>query len=124
MGTMAAKEEGGQSDVIKHLMLWVGAVTAPIAWGIQFLIIYALVPHVCKVGTGRSLHITSAIFIAVGIYAGVQSWRNLAKVEHTFEEERESILFMSWLGLMTSALFTLLMVAQIIPSFFIDPCWE
>lgn len=124
MANAAAREQGGEGDAIKHLLLWAGALTAPIAWAIQFLIIYALVPHVCKVGFGRSLHVTSAIFIVIGVLGGLLSWRNIGQAEHSFEEERESILFMSRLGLMTSALFTLIMIAQVIPTFFIDPCWQ
>lgn len=124
MAHPAAKEQGGEGDAFKHLLLWIGAVGAPIAWAIQFLIIYALVPHVCKVGASKSLHITSAVFILLGVSAGVLSWWNLGRKEHSFEEERESIIFMSRMGLMTSAMFTLIMLAQIIPTFFIDPCWQ
>jgi hypothetical protein len=123
MGKLAGKEEGG-GDALKHFLLWTGAVTAPVAWAIQFLIIYALVPHVCKVGASKSLHITSLTFIIIGIMAGVLSWWNLGQKEHSFEEERESIIFMGRLGIMTSALFTLIMLAQVIPTFFIDPCWQ
>ena len=123
MANLAGKEEGG-GDALKHFLLWTGAVTAPVAWAIQFLIIYALVPHLCKVGASKSLHITSLTFIIIGIMAGVLSWWNLGQKEHSFEEERESIIFMGRLGIMTSALFTLIMLAQLIPTFFIDPCWQ
>lgn len=123
MGSMAGKQEG-HGDALKHLLLWVGALTAPIAWAIQFLIIYALVPHVCKVGASKSLHITSLTFIVIGIVAGILSWWNLGQREHSFEEERESITFLGRLGIMTSAMFTLIMLAQVIPTFFIDPCWQ
>jgi hypothetical protein len=124
MDSVAGKEEGARGDAIKHLFLWIGAVAAPIAWAVQFLIIYALVPHVCKVGTSKSLHITSAFFILIGGAAGILSWWNLGRREHTFEEERESITFLGRMGIMTSALFTLIMLAQVIPTFFIDPCWQ
>jgi hypothetical protein len=124
MGSAAGKEEGGRGDAIKHLLLWTGAIAAPIAWAIQFLIIYALVPHVCKVGATKSLHLTSAVFILIGVVAGILSWWNLCRREHTFEEERESITFLGRMGIMTSALFTLIMLAQVIPTFFIDPCWQ
>ena len=123
MGSTAGKEEG-HGDALKHLLLWVGTLTAPIAWAIQFLIIYALVPHVCKVGASKSLHITSLTFIVIGIVAGILSWWNLGQREHSFEEERESITFLGRLGMMTSAMFTLIMLAQVIPTFFIDPCWQ
>jgi hypothetical protein len=56
--------------------------------------------------------------------SGILAWRNLGQVEHSFEEERESILFLGRLGLLTSAMFTLIMIAQVIPTFFIDPCWQ
>jgi hypothetical protein len=124
MGEAVAKEQGGEGDTLKHFLLWTGMLAAPIAWAIQFLIIYALVPHVCKIGRGQSLHITSGLFIVIGFAAGVLAWRNLGQVEHSFEEERESILFLGRLGLLTSAMFTLLMIAQVIPTFFIDPCWQ
>jgi|tagenome__1003787_1003787.scaffolds.fasta_scaffold18979646_2 hypothetical protein len=124
MGSPVAKEQGGEGDALKHFLLWAGAVAAPIAWAVQFLIIYALVPHVCKVGASKSLHITSATFIVLGILAGILSWWNLGQKEHSFEEERESIIFMGRLGIMNSALFTLIMLAQVIPTFFIDPCWQ
>jgi hypothetical protein len=124
MANAAAKEQGGQRDLFKHLLLWLGMLTAPVAWSIQFLIIYALVPHVCKVQKGISLHATSIIFITIGIASGFLAWRNLSQANHSFDEERESILFLARLGIMTSALFTLVMIAQVIPTFFLDPCWQ
>jgi hypothetical protein len=124
MGNLAAKEEGSNRDAFNHALLWVGMLSAPIAWSIQFLIIYALVPHVCKVQREFSLHVTSAIFIVIGIVSGALAWRNLSLAQHSFEEERESILFLGRVGIMTSAMFTLIMIAQVIPTFFIDPCWQ
>jgi hypothetical protein len=124
MGYAQGKEGGSEGDSFKHFLLWLGVLTAPIAWSTQFLIIYALVMRVCKTQSSSSLHITSAVFIAIGIAAGILSWLNLGKAENAFEEERESIVFMGRLGILTSAMFTLVMIAQVIPTFFIDPCWQ
>jgi hypothetical protein len=124
MAKAVAKEQGGEGDELKHFLLWAGMLTAPIAWSIQFLIIYALVMHVCKVQNARSLHLTSVVFIAIGIAAGILSWWNTMQAAEGIEEERESTLFLGRLGLLTSAMFTLIMIAQVIPTFFIDPCWQ
>ena len=124
MGKAIAKEQGGEGDTLQHFLLWTGMLTAPIAWAIQFLIIYALVMHVCKVQNTRSLHLTSIVFIAIGFASGILSWWNTGQARQSVEEERESTLFLGRLGILTSAMFTLIMIAQVIPTFFIDPCWE
>src|SRR4051812_28419872 len=125
MGNEPARQKGSEGDAPIHLDLWVAALTPPIAWAIQFLIIYGLVTHVQKVGTQRSLHITSAIFILIGLACGALAWRNIGKADKAvIDEERESILFLARLGMLSAAMFTLVMIAQVIPTFYIDPSWE
>jgi hypothetical protein len=72
--------------------------------------------------------VASILFVVLGAMPGWIGWKEWA-ASACGNSERESLgpgrrRFMAMLGLMLTALFLILMIAQAIPSFFFDPCLE
>ena len=108
--------------------LYAGLLGAPILWAIQFQLTYMLVPWVCTHRNGWLLPFIHLVFFALTLAAGVLSWREWKRVGATLPESQEEerlarTKFLGALGLMSVALFALLILAQTVTSFFLDPCW-
>jgi len=118
---MAMKESEGDQP-LRNLGLWLGMVGPPSIWLIQFQTIYMLVYRVC--GTNRTLllHITCFSFlmliVALGIYP-LRIWQNRSRSDAATLRPRG---FMAIVGVMTTALFALVQLAQWIAAFVVDPC--
>ena len=120
------------------LRLFAGFLGAPAIWLVQLQTNYMLVTAACESGTNLPLYISSLIFLAAAVGAGVLSWGNWMRAGISAESsafrpiwpgpEDGSILarsrFMAMLGIATSAFFTLLIVAQAMAILIIDPCLE
>jgi hypothetical protein len=109
------------------LELWISFLGAPIVWLIQFQTNYALVPWSCTHGKAYILHITSAAFLAVAgglIVLSSRQYRESTRGDWSSAPEglMTSARFMLLIGILNSTLFTLLILAQAIPSFLISPC--
>src|SRR5436190_23964513 len=102
---------------LTELGLWNGILGPPIAWLIHFQIIYALVPRVCMTHSHAAMHITTIVFLAATIVSGVIAWKLLkpAPIEPGTIEPVETIparpRFMAQMGIMSSAMFTLVFIA-------------
>jgi hypothetical protein len=107
-----------------HFLLWTGVLAAPLAWAIQFLMIYALVMHVCSTGTLRGFFWATFPLLAVAIGAGLLSRSNLKRCTIELGETCEAARFLSRLGMLTSALFSLLILVHLIPMFILSACIE
>jgi hypothetical protein len=124
MNEEAIKSDEPPKRRMFHFLLWTGALAAPLAWATQFLMIYALVAHVCAVGTMRSFFWATFPLLAIAIGAGLLSWSNLKRCKIELAETCEAAQFLSRLGILSSALFSLLIVAHLIPMFIISACIE
>jgi hypothetical protein len=116
--------------------LWAGVIGAPMAWGVQLQIGYALVPWVCEHGHHYLLHLTTIVFALTSIVCGFVCYRYRNPPGHVGSEsprspshtgsEQEDVpgrtYFLAILGALSSGLFALVIIAQGIASFFIDPC--
>ena len=110
------------------LRLWLGFLAAPVAWALQLQTTYALVPKACDDHTLAPLHVSSAVFLAVAVAGLWIAWRNWQLVGQGWPSAEEGgsasrARFMAVLGMLSSSLFVLLIVAQWIPVLFIDPCF-
>jgi hypothetical protein len=108
--------------------LYAGLLGAPLLWAIQFQLTYMLVPWACTHRNHWLLPLIHLVFFFLSIACGVLSWREWRRVGATppqsQEEERVArTKFLGALGLMSVALFALLILAQTLTSFFLDPCW-
>ena len=108
--------------------LWLPIVIGPLAWLVYLEIAYALVPLACRRPTaGRiALHVTAALALALSAAALVSAWRAWrgAGREPTLMPSGATARtrFMVLTGIGTSAMFVLVVVAGILPLFFLGPC--
>jgi len=102
------------------LALGFGIVGAPLAWNIELLVGVALSGHECYPrylplsvplwnGTWSALLVISIIAIALGIVAGLVSWRSWSRTRDESPKEAHSgdgrTRFMAMCGLLSSGLF-------------------
>jgi len=119
---MNAKEE-----VKLDLMLWTGVLAGPIGWLLQFQARYSLVDWACSAGKTYVLHVISLGFLAIALGSGFLSlrlWRSVGcKWPSDSQDGRAArVTFLSSLGVLTSGMFSLVIVAQALPALWIDPC--
>jgi hypothetical protein len=107
-------------------VLWTGVLLAPLAFLANLEVAYALVTASCDRGDHLLLHLThlaSLLLVLGGAWAAWSTWR-----AESAEEPGQGggavgrTRFMAGLGLLLSAMFALVIVAQWIPGFLLSPC--
>jgi hypothetical protein len=106
--------------------LWVGLLLAPIAFLINLEVAYALVPAACSSRNELPIHLVHAFCLLLTLYGLVTAWRCWKAAGAIWPGEAGDQLsrsrFMAGTGLLVSGMFVLVIVAQWIPSFVLDPC--
>ena len=125
---LGAETELNADDVrwLSPLPLWTGILAGPVAWALDLGVSYALVKWSCSSERGLALHLITLLALAlVAAGAGV-SWfalQGVTDIEPTDGgEPRQRAKFMAILGLGSSALFALTMIAGAIPRWVLDAC--
>jgi hypothetical protein len=124
---------GAQTDVnvgdarwLSPWALWSGILAGPIAWALDLGIGYALVKWVCATRHEDVLHGITVAALALVLVGAVLSWMALQRTAGDGPtdggEPRQRARFMAILGLASSALFALQILARVIPQGFIDAC--
>jgi TRAP-type C4-dicarboxylate transport system permease small subunit len=108
------------------LWLWVGLLTAPLAFLLHLQVNYMLVTQLCQSERKIILHLVTLAFLLIAVGGGFIAWRNWAASGRKWPGEAESVnersRFMSVVGLLISALIVIALIAQLIPQFIYDPC--
>lgn len=125
---VGSESETEGTSARENLALWIGILGSAIIWAIQLQTSYAMVPWACSSGHRWMLPVVSAGFLIAAAIPGVMAWR-LWRTMSRARSERETRYagrrrFMAMLGMMDSAIFFLLILAQGLPVFFIHPCLE
>ena len=99
------------------LALWTGVLAGPIAWLIQFQARYSLVQWICSSGQAWTSHFVWIGFLLISMGGGLLSWRNWVRAGREWPSDlasapRGAELFLSVLGMMSSAMFSLVIIAQ------------
>jgi hypothetical protein len=108
--------------------LWFGMLGPPIIALLHQQVQYVLVPKYCHEGSALWLHVTSGVCLAIVIAGGITALSCLGRARSEAEGTRqeESPLsrphFMALVGVFSSALSSLLIIAQVIATFMLDPC--
>ena len=123
---------GAQADLthadvrwLSPLPLWAGLLSGPTAWGLDLGISYALVKWACATHRGDVLRLLSATALAIVAGGAVLSWQALRTARGEPDDggaPRQRARFMAMLGLMSSALFALAIVAGAVPRWMLDAC--
>ncbi|HEX8076842.1 MAG TPA: hypothetical protein VF511_03425 [Chthoniobacterales bacterium] len=122
-----SEKEGTQPR--ENLALWTGVLGSAVIWAIQLQTSYAMVPWACSSGHRWMLPVVSVFFLICAAVPGIIAWRIWTRTSASQTTERETAgggrrRFMAMLGMMDSAVFFLLILAQGLPVFFIHPCLE
>jgi hypothetical protein len=105
--------------------LWVGLLLAPVAFLINLELAYALVPTACSSRNALPVHLVHAVCLLLTLYGLMTAWRRWRAAGSTWGEAGDPLArsrFMAGTGLLVSAMFLLVIVAQWIPSFVLHPC--
>jgi hypothetical protein len=106
--------------------LWTGVLLPPVAFLLNLELAYALVPVACGARTVVLVHVVHLVSLALAVFAGVVAWRTWQKSGATWPEGEGGRLsrtqFMAGLGILMGLMFAVVILAQWIPSFILDPC--
>jgi hypothetical protein len=106
--------------------LWAGVLVGPLAMLTQLQANYSLVLWACKTGGTWSLHLVSLLALAATAAAGLVAWRDFRAAGAEWDDDGAGVMprsrFMAAVGVMTSALFALVILAQWAAVFLYDPC--
>jgi hypothetical protein len=112
----------------RDFALWTSMLLGPIAWFLNFQIIYGFAAVACKTGKLRmffSCGITLAIVLG-GVVLSVWLFMMSRKREpdELTDQLQNRAHFMAVVGLLLNLMFMLTIIAQIIASIMLDPCWD
>jgi hypothetical protein len=116
------------SDVrwLTPLPLWTGILAGPVAWAFDLMASYAVVKWVCHTQRYAVLPLITIASLVIVIAAALISWaaliRTTTDVPTDGGQPRQRARFMAVLGLSSSALFALQIVAGAIPHWVLDAC--
>ena len=116
----------GSREERAPVLQWVGFLLAPAAFFAHLQIGYVLVPWACTTHGDVWIHvvgIASVVLAAVGTWA---AWLAHARAENAQPNDGPGSVprtrFMGVVGICTSGMFVLLLIAQWVAAFFISPC--
>ena len=106
--------------------LWTGLLLPPAAFLLNLEVAYALVPTACSSRNPLLVHLVHIACLAlavVGSITALRTWRESGATWPGGQGGRVGrTQFMSGVGLLLGVLFTLVILAQWIPSFMLSPC--
>ena len=108
--------------------LWAGMIGSGLVWLFQLQLMYLLVPWCCRTQRHWPLHVATIVLLLAVLACGFLCWRDYERTGRT-EGDTEAgepaarTHFRALVGVMAGVLFSLLVIAQGIATFFIDPCW-
>ena len=106
--------------------LWYALLAGPLAWMLGLNADYSLVRVACAKGTMLPLHLVTLVTLLLAASGGLVAWREWRRDGAEWPGEEATVLersrFMSVVGLMASALFSLAILAQWAAKLFLGPC--
>jgi TRAP-type C4-dicarboxylate transport system permease small subunit len=113
-------------DAAEIKSLWFGLLVPPVAFLLNLELAYALVPAACAATNLLLVHLVHAACLLLAIGGGLVAWRTWkARGSEWPGEEGGRVArsrFMAGSGVVGSGLFALVILAQWIPSFVLNPC--
>ena len=106
--------------------LWLGLLLPPAAWAIQLQTVYLTSEYGCIHNDFLPNHLVSIFAILLSVAGGAIARRNWLESGNKWQTEENGVAarsrFMAILGMLTSALFTLVIFAQWLPTLLGVPC--
>lgn len=106
--------------------LWFVLLAGPVAWMLGLNAEYGLVRLACAKQNMLPLHAVSLATLLLAVAGGVVGWREWQRAGREGPGEGAGTLprsrFMVAMGLLASGFFSLVILAQWVASFFLNPC--
>jgi hypothetical protein len=106
--------------------LWTGLLLPPAAFLLNLEVAYALVPTACSTHNPILVHLVHIACLALAVVGGITALRTWRRSGATWPGGQGGRVgrtqFMAGLGVLLGVLFTLVILAQWIPSFMLSPC--
>lgn len=122
--TTAAAERFTRSGGI--FALWFGILGPAVIWHLRIWVSYILVPYACGAGEVMMLHLVTLVTLLGTLFAGWVAWRIWQQTGATAEVEGGGVIprsrFLALFGLFSSGFFALVILAEGVGNFYIDPC--
>ncbi len=125
---MGAESAVDTSDIrwLTPLPLWTGILAGPIVWAANLMASYALVKWVCHTNTDAALQLITIASLVIVSGAAAVSWSAFVRTRNDVPTDggrpRQRARFMAILGLVSSGLFALQIIAGAIPHWVLDAC--
>jgi hypothetical protein len=99
---------------------------APIAWAVQLQSVYLSSEFGCFTSNFTWNHVLSGLMLVVAMIGGAAAWLEWLAAGATTDDTGSDVMsrrrFMALIGVLTSALFSLTIVAQWLPTLMRVPC--
>lgn len=106
--------------------LWTGVLAGPIVWLLSFEANFALAPWACTFDAKLALYIISVIALLLAAASGLLAWRQWKELGQEWPGEGGGALprsrIMAIGGVLLSAMFFLVILAQSIPEVVLGAC--
>jgi hypothetical protein len=111
------------------IAVWAGFIGAPLLWGVHLQLGYMLVPWLCTTQKYWVAHLVTVLFLIAGGVCIWLCWREWRRVGGGMPSSHEPPIdgrtrFAALVGMWSSALFTMVIFAGHLPTFFLSPCWD
>lgn len=106
------------------LAQWAGVLLGPFGWALHLQVSYTLATFACDHPWRLSVHVIAVAALALALGGAALGWRNW-RVSRDAPGEGHRVQrsrFMALAGILLGAYFALVIVAQWIPTLFIEPC--
>lgn len=126
MSSRYAGEGPSLGNSARHLRAAPGLFVAPVAFALNLILTYALVPWACAHQQHIVLHLTELLFLFVALFGVWHGWRVWQAHRHATGSDagdhasQEQLLGI--VGTLASALFSLAMAAQWFTAFVVPAC--
>jgi hypothetical protein len=110
----------------REAVLWMTIFTGPIVWLLNLQANFTLAPWACAFGWKLTLHLISAIALCISAGSGIIAWIEWRRLNLEWPGEAGGIAGISrslaMSGVLLSAMFFLVILAQAIPQFILEAC--
>lgn len=122
----ALRDDAAADDRGRPLALLFGMLGPPVIWAARFMVSYTLVPVACRSGSTVLLHLVTGVALAATAAAGLVAWRRWRQVGGGTQLDLDGAAartrFMAITGMLSSALFIIVTVAEWLASVMVHPC--
>lgn len=110
----------------RDVTLWAGILAGPIVWLLSFQAKFTLAPWACEFNTKLALFLVTILALALVAGSGLLAWREWSELGKVWPGEAGGTLARSRImaigGVLLSAMFFLVIVAQSIPELILGAC--